>query len=523
MMDPQPAGRILRISAALQRLRDHRIAVLILLTALVLRVVLLAAKPAHFDEGINGWFVEQMWRQGFYRYDPANFHGPLYFYLLQFSEMLLGRGIVALRLVTALLSTAIVAVVLLHVRWFGRAALWAAALLALSPGMVFYGRYAIHESLFVLSQALFLYGFLRWRHDGGRAAVTCMVAGVVGSVTTKETFFIFFGTWAIALGLAAILNRWWPQRGGPASLPVREPVSRRFIAAAVLTGVGAVLLLFSGFLMNPAGLKDMIGTFALWTQTGTGATGHEKPFHYWLTLLLDYEWPALVTLVALPALLWHPNRWSWPLGATAFGLIVAYSLIPYKTPWLILDMLLPLALCFGLLLDQAGDWLQGDWKPLPALAVGGVLAVSAAMCLQLNFRDHTDFNEPYVYVQTSGDVNRLLGHLETLVDRHPEQRNVPILVLTEGPWPLPWLLGEFPGLTYGNADSPGVITADVVIAPARARATVEAALPGVYVRQSFQIRDAGEAGFAYYRLSRFGDLMGGPIETVTGNGGVAQR
>ena len=45
-------------------------------------------KPPHFDEGINGWFVDQMMKNGFYRYDPTNYHGPLHFYVLFLSQTL---------------------------------------------------------------------------------------------------------------------------------------------------------------------------------------------------------------------------------------------------------------------------------------------------------------------------------------------------------------------------------------------------------------------------------------------------
>src|SRR5437016_14496941 len=49
--------------------------------AAVLRILFLGIKPPHFDEGINGWFVDQMVKDGFYRYDPTNYHGPLHFYI----------------------------------------------------------------------------------------------------------------------------------------------------------------------------------------------------------------------------------------------------------------------------------------------------------------------------------------------------------------------------------------------------------------------------------------------------------
>src|SRR4051812_48516992 len=70
-----------------------------------LRFFLLGIKPPHFDEGINGWFVDQMVRNGFYRYDPTNYHGPLHFYVLFMFQTILGRNIWALRLPVVIVST----------------------------------------------------------------------------------------------------------------------------------------------------------------------------------------------------------------------------------------------------------------------------------------------------------------------------------------------------------------------------------------------------------------------------------
>ena len=62
----------------------------IVLIALGLRLWSLGMKPPHFDEGINGWFVDQMRTNGYYDYDPAGYHGPLYFYVLFVSLSLFG-------------------------------------------------------------------------------------------------------------------------------------------------------------------------------------------------------------------------------------------------------------------------------------------------------------------------------------------------------------------------------------------------------------------------------------------------
>src|SRR5471032_1783048 len=85
---------------------------LIVALGALLRLFLLGIKPPHFDEGINGWFVDQMVKNGFYKYDPTNYHGPLHFYVLFLSQTLLGRNVWALRLPLALMSLATVGVTL---------------------------------------------------------------------------------------------------------------------------------------------------------------------------------------------------------------------------------------------------------------------------------------------------------------------------------------------------------------------------------------------------------------------------
>src|SRR5256885_1233270 len=108
---------------------------LILGLAAFLRLFLLGIKPPHFDEGINGWFVDQVIHNGFYRYDPTNYHGPLHFYVLLLSESLLGRNLWALRLPVVLVSIGCVWLTLKFEPLVGRNVSRIAALaMAVSPG-----------------------------------------------------------------------------------------------------------------------------------------------------------------------------------------------------------------------------------------------------------------------------------------------------------------------------------------------------------------------------------------------------
>src|SRR5205085_9710142 len=135
--------------------RTRQIAsLLILLVATLLRSIKLELNPFHHDEGVNGFFLLNLMRSGIYHYDPANYHGPtLYYFALPLTYPLdhfHRLDTWALRAVTVIFGVAVVYLALHLRRYLGAVgALSAAALLAVSPGMVYNSRYFIHEMLFL--------------------------------------------------------------------------------------------------------------------------------------------------------------------------------------------------------------------------------------------------------------------------------------------------------------------------------------------------------------------------------------
>src|SRR5438477_10991371 len=233
-MNPQPPVTRMRIAARTSSgeggaladfpaLRDHlqawRAALaetgwtpwLVLALAVFLRFFLLGIKPPHFDEGINGWFVDQMLKNGFYRYDPTNYHGPLHFYVLFLSQNLLGRNLWALRLPVVLVSIACVWLVMRFDRVLPRGVARLAALaMAVSPAFIFYGRYSIHEVWLLLFSMMFMLGLLGlWLH-GTVDYLWYTGIGIAGMILTKETYIIHLGCALIALPLLFISMRIWP-------------------------------------------------------------------------------------------------------------------------------------------------------------------------------------------------------------------------------------------------------------------------------------------------------------------------
>src|SRR5688500_7312636 len=118
--------------------------------ATVLRFIALGTKPFHHDEGVNGWFLTTLFRDGTYKYDPANYHGPTLYYISLAFTKAFGLETFPVRWSVAIWGVFMVVLAFWLRRYIGRTgSLFAALLLGLSPGMVFISRYFIHEIFFV--------------------------------------------------------------------------------------------------------------------------------------------------------------------------------------------------------------------------------------------------------------------------------------------------------------------------------------------------------------------------------------
>src|SRR5213080_2404559 len=213
---------------------------LILGLAVLLRFFLLGIKPPHFDEGINGWFVDQVVKNGFYRYDPTNYHGPLHFYVLFLSQTLLGRNLWALRLPVVLVSITCVWLTLKFEPFVGRnVSRRAAVAMAVSPGFVFYGRYSIHEVWLVLFSMLFILGLLGLWRIGTTNYLWCAGMGLAGMILTKETYIIHLGCAAFAVPVLLFSNRLNPL---PDARPAKQSWDYVDLALVIGVGVFAIVL-----------------------------------------------------------------------------------------------------------------------------------------------------------------------------------------------------------------------------------------------------------------------------------------
>ena len=259
------------------------------------RLFLLDIKPPHFDEGINGWFVDQMVKNGFYRYDPTNYHGPLHFYILLLCQTLLGRNLWAIRLPVVLASIFSIHLTLKFEPFVGRNVSRLAALaMAVSPGFVFYGRYSIHEVWLLLFSMLFILGLLGLWQRGTVNYLWCAGMGLAGMVLTKETYIIHVGCAVIAAAVTWISHKITRL---PDARPARQSWTHIDVAVVAGAGAAAIIFFYSGAFLNWPGVTGLYKTFDAWFKTGSQGAGHDKDWYYWLMLIARYEQPVLLGLL----------------------------------------------------------------------------------------------------------------------------------------------------------------------------------------------------------------------------------
>lgn len=448
---------------------DASLLLLVALFALGLRCQNLAARPMHADEANQAVKLGQMLEGGSYRFDPQDHHGPTLYYFGLIPAWLRGQTTLAsltettVRLTPALAGVGAVVLLWLLVRPWGRwPAFLAALLLAVSPAATYYSRYFIQETLLVtFTLGVFVCGQRWWRQGGLRwVAATGLCLGLM--LATKASALLLLAAALLALAVS--------RRPGKVSGPEAG------IAGGIALLVAAAF--FSSFGSNPAGLRDAISSVGTMLSRVTGgAAGHEKPWWYYGSLFVwqrngGYLWDQ--SLLVLPALVGGVIAWRRG-GVMRFVLVytavvaVILSATPYKTPWLVVNLIPGLCAMAALAVTA----LRGVKTVL-----AGVIVVVALgwQTRQAVFLRPADERNPLAYVHTVPDMLKV----PALAAAAPAG---PVKVIAREYWPLPWYLRGRPETGYWT-EPPADCDGALVFADAEQAGAVRARLRGKY-QESF--------------------------------------
>ncbi len=452
------------------KLRTHTSASLILmalcaLTTLAvagwLRFSNLADRPLHFDEGTNARILSGLLEDGVYEFNPEHFHGPLL--CLLSSQVVRWRGEhswqtltkTGLRLTAAICGLLAVAGTLGLSR-VGRHTdgLAAAAFVATSPLLVYYSRMQIHEPLFAVCGLVGLIALKAFLQRPHLFHAIELGLGIGLMAATRETFVFSIVAW----GVSSII---WLLQAHPDDSP-RELLRRCWgkYARLLLLSVSIVAIIivvsYSNFGRHPRGIIDFFRAYMVYDTVA----GHEKSAVYYLEMLL---WPKQraglwwteigVILLALHGYFRCPReeartavcRFLVHSGAIH---IAIYSVLAYKTPWLACLAWLHFCLAAGIGTVQFIRDAR-RWKVIPITAiVAAILLWQGVQARNATGRLASDGRNPYAYVPTSNDAERMAEWLATLRQKHPELDSEAVAVVGTSFWPLPWYLRGFGKVGY---------------------------------------------------------------------------
>jgi uncharacterized protein (TIGR03663 family) len=490
--------------------------------AVFLRFLLLGMKPPHFDEGINGWFVDQVVKNGFYRYDPTNYHGPLHFYVLLLFQDLFGRNLWALRLPVVLVSIGSLWLIFKFEPLVGRNVSRIAALaMAISPGFVFYGRYAIHEVWLQLFSTMFILGLLGLWKFGGLNYLWYAGMGLAGMILTKETYAIHLACAVLAIPTLAVsyaLSR------VPDAKPAKQTWTWIDLAMVLGVGAAAIIFFYSGTFLNWDGVKGLYLAFKAWTETGTAGHGHEKAWDYWFKMMgpsweaggenfTGYELPMLAGLILCLFCQKFKNLSVRYLAIYGVGSLVAYSYVKYKTPWCIISFGWPFLFVLGawVLLVRPKNLRK------VYVTIGVLLCLSLGRSIWLNYFRCSSPTEPYAYVQTYNDIFKLKPIL-TLAKRDPAYYHLTGHLIRSSVYPLPWTLGDFDRVGYyEGGNMPANLDGDFLLVQQDKIKDVESKLHGSYYTETLTLRNYQDPSKLFLSAKVFKEFFPGKAPDFVGN------
>ena len=230
------------------------------------------------------------------------------------------------------------------------------------------------------------------------------------------------------------------------------------LSAFVIGGALSAGWFYTNGLTHFAGILDAVKTFFVYKTTA----GHDKPFGYYFSMMVvptkgGIWWhEGFVFLLAVISFvrsflpgdknIMLENTVRFLAYAAVFHILI-YSIISYKTPWLMCLPWVHVCLLAGLGLRGITEW-RIPVQVLAILLLGGVVFQQHRLAQFAVGRFATDARNPYVYTPTSRNIESAKEWLAQMSEILPPRALEPIGVVGSEYWPLPWYLRDYQAIGY---------------------------------------------------------------------------
>jgi uncharacterized protein (TIGR03663 family) len=229
----------------------------------------------------------------------------------------------------------------------------------------------------------------------------------------------------------------------------RASLARNGKTALVLAGAATIfvyvfVLFFSSFFTYKEGIGKAFEAYSIWTKTGSkDHTQNGRLAYLRWGLKVESAVYILGALGSVLSLLWARHRLAMFTALWGIGLLLAYTLIPYKTPWLALSYILPMCMSAGYALGQMIEGRNFGLK-----IAGVVLAITGVTMLSwqtydLSFVRYDDEDMSYVYAHTKRGFNDLISRIQYYAEKSGKGTDATIEIVSPDYWPMTWYLNDY--------------------------------------------------------------------------------
>ncbi len=472
--------------------------------ALAMRLWDLGYRAISHDESLHAMYSWYLYQGQGYEHMPM-MHGPFQFFGNAFNFFLFGDSDFTARLLPALMGTALVLLPFFLRQYLGRwGSLAVAALLAFSPTLLYFSRYARNDIL-IAFWTLLLVIFI-WRYIAERRPRYLYFGAATLSLSfcTKETTYIvvvifasfllmvaagelitrarrfdlkelspaaeyltLIGTLSLPLFCALLLSAHTNLAPGwgkvfilallslvcalftiCAAIGLRRMPLRLLISALIFYGI--FTLLYTSFFTHLSGFGSGIwGTVDYWVAQQEVARGGQ-PWYYYFLLISFYDFlPLLLASIGAIYFLVKRSLFSWFLIYWMAASLAIYSWSGEKMPWLSVYMILPAILLGGNLIGRLFhevDWRRARAGALRAGALAALLLLfsfSVNVACQASYQRGDAPPQMLVYAGISADVPPIRDEIERVAEQRGEGKEMRVTVDAELTWPWAWYLRDY--------------------------------------------------------------------------------
>jgi uncharacterized protein (TIGR03663 family) len=279
---------------------------------------------------------------------------------------------------------------------------------------------------------------------------------------TKETAFITLGTMLIAIVCVWIYRKVFPPKTDLSVEEISDEISFRKFLDAAGTGIDRTLLFiaaaaafiyvfvvfFSSFFSYPEGVRKAFEAYTAWAKTGT--KDHVYSYLHYLYWDWNYEGPVILLAVAgaFFAFIKRNNKFAMFAVLWAFGLFAAYSIIPYKTPWLALSFLLPMAIASGYAINEIAKMRFGGMQAIAAVLAFAAIGFMGYRAYDLSFVHYDDNSKTYIYAHTTRGFHKMMDKIYHYADKSGKGKAAVVDVVSQDYWPMVWYVRDYPGVVF---------------------------------------------------------------------------